>query len=259
MKRETGKRFVAAGFTMVEMMVAMALGLLLVLVIAQIFIGSKEAYNSIEEMSRLQENARFAVGQLGRVVRMASFMTDPLGNRVILFPAAARALDAVDGGGPASDQLTVRYQGSGAPAADGTVLDCRGNQIKGGDLAVNRYYLANGANGRTSFFCDNTGTVGPATTGPIELVPNVENMQVLLGEDTNADFAADRYVTTAGVANLDNVVSVRIALLLTTNDFIATALDTNTYAILDATYDPVDDRRVRRVYSTTVTLRNRAQ
>jgi type IV pilus assembly protein PilW len=256
-KRDSRPRSPATGFTLVEMMVAMTLGLLLVLVVAQIFLGSKEAYNSIEEISRLQENARFAIGQLDRVVRMASYMTDPLGNRTLIFPVAARALDAVDGGGSASDQITVRYQGSGTPAADGSVLDCQGNQIKGGVLAVNRYYLANGANGRTSLFCDNTGTIGPVTAA-VELVPNVENMQVLFGEDTDADFAANRYVTQASVANMDNVVSVRIALLLTTNDFIATVVDSNTYALLNATYNPVADRRVRRVYTTTVALRNRA-
>jgi type IV pilus assembly protein PilW len=256
-KRKSSPRFLATGFTLVEMMIAMALGLFLVLVISQIFLGSKEAYKNIEEMSRLQENARFAVGQLGRVVRMAAYMTDPLGNRAAIFPAAARAIDAVDGGGSASDQITVRYQGSGAPLADGSVLDCQGNEIKGGDLTVNKYYLANGANGRTSLFCDNTGTIVPATAA-VELVPNVENMQVLFGEDTDADFAANRYVKATDVANLDNVVSVRLALLLSTNDFIATTLDTNTYTLLDAAYDPVDDRRVRRVYATTITLRNRA-
>jgi type IV pilus assembly protein PilW len=258
MKRKSSpRRFPATGFTLVEMMIAMALGLLLVLVIAQIFLGSKEAYKSIEEMSRLQENARFAVAQLGRVVRMAAYMTDPLGNRATIFPAAARALDAVDGGGSASDQITVRYQGSGTPLADGSVLDCQGNAIKGGDLAVNKYYLANGANGRTSLFCDNTGTIGPANA-VVELVPNVENMQVLFGEDTDADFAANRYVKKTDVANLDNVVSVRLALLFTTNDFVATAVDSNTYTLLDVNYDPVDDRRVRRAYATTIALRNRA-
>lgn len=257
MKRDSRPRLLATGFTLVEMMVAMTLGLLLVLVISKIFLGSKEAYNSIEEISRLQENARFAISQLGRVVRMASYMTDPLGNRATIFPAAARAIDAVDGGGSASDQITVRYQGSGTATADGTVLDCQGNEIKGGDLAVNKYYLANGANGRTSLFCDNTGTIGPANAA-VELVPNVENMQILFGEDTDADFAANRYVTKAGVANMDNIVSVRIAVLLTTNDFIATAFDSNTYTLLDAVYDPVDDRRVRRLYTTTIALRNRA-
>jgi type IV pilus assembly protein PilW len=260
-KRDSRSRFPATGFTLVEMMVAMTLGLLLMLVISQIFLGSKEAYNSIEEVSRLQENARFAIGQLGRVVRMAAYTTDPLDivNRATIFPPLAPALDAADGGGSASDQITVRYQGSGTPAADGTVLDCQGNQIKGGALAVNKYYLANGVNGRTSLFCDNTGTIGPVTAA-VELVPNVENMQVLFGEDITvpSDFAADRYVTKASVTNMNNVVSVRIALLLTTNDFIATAVDSNTYTLLDATYDPVDDRRVRRVYTTTIALRNRA-
>ena len=56
-----------------------------------------------------------------------------------------------------------------------------------------------------------------------------------------------------------NVRSVRIAMVFSSNDSVASALDTKTYTVLNTTYDPVDDRRLRRVYTTTVTLRNRVQ
>lgn len=248
-----------SGFTMVEMLVAMTLGLMLMVVLGQVFVSSKEAYRTTEDLSRLQEDARFAVIQLGRVIRMTSFTTDPNAVRTTVFPVAtAPALTGTNGTGTNADSITVRYQGSGSPLADGTVMDCQGNVIKGGDMSVARFYLATGANGGSALFCDNTGTVG-ATNGTIELAAGVENMQVLYGEDTNADGAADRYVlpTVAGF-QFDRVVSVRVAFLVRSTNEVATATNTNTYPLLDVTYNPVDDRRLRRVYLTTITLRNRA-
>jgi type IV pilus modification protein PilV len=44
-----------AGFTMIEMLIAMTLGLLLVIVIGQVFVTSKESYRTTEDLSRLQE------------------------------------------------------------------------------------------------------------------------------------------------------------------------------------------------------------
>jgi type IV pilus assembly protein PilW len=246
------------GFTLVELMVAMTLGLLLTVVIGQIFVTSKEGFRTTEDLSRLQENARFAATQLGRTVRMAAFMTDPLGNRTVIFPPAALAIDGTDGGGSVSDTLTVRYQGSGLPLSDNTVFDCQGNAIAGNALAVARYFLAAGADGAGALFCDNTNTVGPLALGPIELASGVENMQVLYGEDTDADGTANRYVTRTNVGNMDNVVSVRIALLLRSANEVATAPDTRTYTLLGTAYNPVDDRRLRRFYTTTIALRNRA-
>jgi type IV pilus assembly protein PilW len=248
---------VQRGFTLVELMVSMALSLLLMLIIAEVFVTSKETYRTVEQMSRVQENARFAVSQMSRVVRMASFITDPLGNRGTIFPALAPALAGTDGATGAADEITVRYQGSGTPTADGTVIDCLGNEIVGDTLSVNRYYIAAGANGSTSLFCDTTGSA--IGNFQVELISNVEQMQVMYGEDTDADFSANRYVVRASVANMDSVVSVRIAILFTTDDNVATALDARTYTLLNETYNPVDDRRVRRAYTTTVTLRNRAQ
>lgn len=251
-----------AGFTMVEMMVAMTLGLLLVVVIGQVFVTSKESYRTTEDLSRLQENARFAATQLSRVIRMAAFTTDPLAVRTAVYPlATAPAIAGTDGGGSVADQVTVRYQGSGVGTADGSILDCQGNPIRANEMAVARFYLAAGANGANALFCDNTGTVGPGiVTAQVELASDVENIQILYGEDTDLDGTANRYLPAGagGVASFDNVVSVRIAMLVRSANQVAASLNTSTYDLLGTVFDPVDDRRVRRVYTATITLRNRA-
>lgn len=61
------------GLTLVELMVAVAIGLFLVAVMGTIFLGSKGTFVSQDTMARLQENGRFAMDTIGADLRMAGF------------------------------------------------------------------------------------------------------------------------------------------------------------------------------------------
>lgn len=62
------------GFTLVELMVAMAVGLFLTAGILQLFMSSSRSYAAVDASARIQENARYGVGALTRDIRMAGFM-----------------------------------------------------------------------------------------------------------------------------------------------------------------------------------------
>lgn len=62
------------GLSLVELMVAMVLGLILSAGIIQLFVGSKQTYRFHDAMSRVQENARFAIDALSYDIRMAGDM-----------------------------------------------------------------------------------------------------------------------------------------------------------------------------------------
>jgi len=61
------------GLTLIELMIAMVLGLLITGGMIELFINSKQIYRVQENQSRLQENARFAINFLGKDIRMAGF------------------------------------------------------------------------------------------------------------------------------------------------------------------------------------------
>lgn len=63
-----------AGFSLVEMMIAMVIGVVLMLGITQVFMASRAASRLSEGVSRAQENGRFAVDFLERDIRMAGHM-----------------------------------------------------------------------------------------------------------------------------------------------------------------------------------------
>ncbi len=62
------------GFTMVEMMVALALGVIVLFGISQIFIKTKRAATFQEEMARMQENSRYAIQLLNQEIRNAGYL-----------------------------------------------------------------------------------------------------------------------------------------------------------------------------------------
>lgn len=62
------------GFSLVEMMIALAIGAFLMLGLARVFSASRTAYQLSEGVSRVQENGRFAMDFIQRDLRMVGHM-----------------------------------------------------------------------------------------------------------------------------------------------------------------------------------------
>lgn len=89
-----------------------------------------------------------------------------------------------------------------------------------------------------------------------ELIDGVEDMQILYGEDTNKDLAPDHYVTADNVVNMDNVIAIRLNFLLRTiEDNVATS--TQKYTFNGVPNITPTDKRIRRAFNMTISLRNR--
>jgi type IV pilus assembly protein PilW len=62
-----------AGLSLIELMIALALGLVLTLGVTQIFLGSSQTYRLGDALGKVQENIRFTLGTLQRDARMAGY------------------------------------------------------------------------------------------------------------------------------------------------------------------------------------------
>ncbi len=62
------------GFTVVEVLISLLLGLLIIGAVIAIFLGSKQSYLIHESLSRIQENGRYALSTLGRDIRLAGHL-----------------------------------------------------------------------------------------------------------------------------------------------------------------------------------------
>lgn len=61
------------GLTLVEIMVALTIGLILIAGVAQIFLGARQSYRFQDALSRVQENGRYAADLISRDARMAGY------------------------------------------------------------------------------------------------------------------------------------------------------------------------------------------
>ncbi|MCG8432640.1 MAG: PilW family protein, partial [Gammaproteobacteria bacterium] len=107
---------------------------------------------------------------------------------------------------------------------------------------------------------DTDGTIA----APEELVEGVESMQLLYGVNTDQDVRAtvDAWITADNVFDWDEVIAVRMSLLMQSVED-GTVPEPQAYTFNGTDYDDVDgdlpeDERVRRVFQTTISLRNRA-
>lgn len=73
MTNVTHKHGGSSGFSLVELMVSITIGLIILAAVSALFVSSKKTYSTQDRLSRLQENARFAMHYLARDTRMAGY------------------------------------------------------------------------------------------------------------------------------------------------------------------------------------------
>ena len=121
---------------------------------------------------------------------------------------------------------------------------------------VRRYFVGRDTSG-SSLYWETPTSVG----SPQVLVSGVNNMQILYGKDTDGDGIANSYLTASAVgaaAEWDKIVDIKLALLIATpNQNGSLATDTGTYNLLGTVVGPYNDQRRRRIYTSTIQIRNR--
>jgi type IV pilus assembly protein PilW len=99
----------------------------------------------------------------------------------------------------------------------------------------------------------------------ISIVEGVDNLQVLYGQRLTSGNL--QYLSADDGLNMRNVDSIKVGVLMSTINAVSEQDDSNTYTVAGTDIDPAGtagatvtypiDRRVRRVYTETINLRNR--
>jgi type IV pilus assembly protein PilW len=366
------RRPAEAGVTLIELMVALTLGLILIGGAIQVFVSNRAAYAFNEGFSRLQENGRFALDTINYHARLAAYLgcrsgvpifnnlddptavpfnfaegvvgyeadgtlptetfaataTNPANSSTLTdwAPALPAELDASVI--PGSDVLIVRHVSTASyallsPFSSATLVsvtdpagafqvgdiavasDCQkvsifqvtaianvaggvtlahtatgdpGNAAATASWDTDQQYAAGAQVGRGETWAFYVGAtdagppalfqrrlvIDPATTTASfdvdvaeEVVEAVETMQVRYGVDANLDGAIEQYVTADAVADWAQIASVRVAIVTRSPEEYGTEVDGSNYVVDDVTFNPIDDRRVRQVFVSTIAIRNR--
>lgn len=76
MKLSRRYSYPAPGFSLIELMIAMLIGLLIVLGVTTLFLESKQNYRHGEMLARMQEDARFVIDEMVDDIALAGFWSD---------------------------------------------------------------------------------------------------------------------------------------------------------------------------------------
>ena len=121
-------------------------------------------------------------------------------------------------------------------------------------LTTTIYYIGVGSDGDSSLFRLEQANGGPGFNAE-ELVPDIENMQVLYGIDPTGTQTAAAYVP-ANQVGLTNVVSIQVALLVASPAAGKQVPAAAPYNLLGTQVTVPADNRSRRVFYATLNLRN---
>ena len=308
------------GLSLIELMIALLLGIVLTFAAVNLFLRSKISYLEDEEYGRLQENGRYALRLVGRELSMAGFLGGVFrGENVTTTLTGTTCFDyLLDTAVPFEHHNDVTVDGVGVPNEPVIADTCRttGKHQAGTDMLVSRrtadrahvlegtldpdlsidnsdiylrkqeynvsLTLVTGDPGQVDYsgkvvdvweydpqilFIRNwsrqDGDAVPAlcrkrlpslTTEC--LVEGVENMQLEFGIDDDGDFQADRFDPAPTSNEMESAVAARIYLLLRSVNPVTGYTNDRSFTLGSTPVPAADDSYYRRVFQTTVLLRN---
>ncbi|UVH60091.1 PilW family protein [Variovorax paradoxus] len=254
-----------AGFTLVEFLVALIIGMLVVLAAVASMLGTRTTAMTGDDVNALNQSSALAFRLLGQQIRQAGYIPIDVTEPLYYFNfnadkntnlASERVFFAIKGeeaqGSSVNDKLKVGY----APSPD-YFKDCLGQ-----GAATNVYNPADPtASGNlrviTSEFSVADGVLsckGSGSNKSQPIVDGVERFDVMygIGAESGSERVV-RYVTAADVANFNLVRTVRVCLRL------AGSTRNNPgggYTDCDGESQTTSDGKLRRVYTAVFALRN---
>jgi len=208
------------GFSLVELMVAIAVALFLVAGVVSMLASTRNTYRDQSRLAQLQDDQRLAMSLIANVVQSAGYYPDPLTQtpegvfklgavnftgQTLAFAKDGQSLTGATNTATLGDTLVARFATSGSGSDN--VIDCTGLQWKVAGVITNTITL----DANNNLLC---GINGAPT---VQLVGGVTKIQVWYGIKT--DFSVDNnqvdtYIPTADMQADDwpNVISLRLTL-----------------------------------------------
>lgn len=266
------------GMSLMELLIAMALGVILLLTVVTMFSSARQTYRLQGGLARVQEDGRVAMLLISEQVRLAGYRSPVWKNpRLGFWPLTSGSVNGADG---ASDTLQLMYMDS---------EDCTGtlNSLVDPETGEARADYK-----QITFSVDDIGNLQMTCEyglDPVDLqvqisdqviVDGVESFQILYGLDTdlppdfsiNAWASADKFDPKASVClqsqylcergNLLGSIgkgvpsAIKVALLLSSPDVAGAETENELITVLDVAVTPPNDQRVRKIFTTTIALRN---
>lgn len=271
-----------AGFSLIELMVSMLIGLVVLGALFAAFSSSNRTNRTATAMAQVTEDATLAMNLIRSQVRLAGYsraVAVNAGTGRLTRAWAGRAVFGCDGpfadlaalpnviacgAAGASDSLSIGYEmdstanGNSLVGADGRPLDCLGNGVAITVDGAVSYFLAH-----SRFYLNNGGLScrGPGNANGQLLVDNIQDWQLTYGVTTAGGDNVVAYKTAtqinAAPAEWAQVMSVRACLVVRSADEVMDAITPYQGCNPFAAATVPADRRLYRAFTSTMTIQNR--
>ena len=260
------------GFSLIELMIAMVIGLMLTLGTATMYISSHKSNADRGEYAKIEDNGRVALEILTNIIEHAGYTStnvNPLENKFIRANVTGANCGGVNNvasttifnglttaDDDAGDSIGVIYLGDADLNTDcaGGVLPaaCQAGGV--GSINASRIYnhfsIGSNPDGLPVLNC-----AGSRMSSLVEIAEGVENLQILYGVDNDSDNQVDRYVASDVVSDWSQVITVQLAILVRSAKPVFKQAEKRSYMLLH-NENVKEDRFQRAVFSTTIRLRN---
>ena len=210
----------SSGIGLIELMVAMTLGLIVTLSVTQIFLSAKNTYRSQNAAAVMQEDARYVLSKMMQEIRMTGMFgclvarTDSSANQTFTIAAANPITYANSASGGKVLTLISSDIGSSSTTPDWTIVT---------DCATSATVVSGNPTGSSSMmkfpirrvvytYLNGSIYIGTGTNRQV-LVNNVGNFGITFGVETNTPREVGLY--TPSPTTTQNILSVRLSLTMT--------------------------------------------
>lgn len=253
------QRVNSAGFTLLELMITLAIGATLTTTGLSLYQQTTQNRNLIQSELALQESSYFLHQTLRQYVNKAGYRplsTSSANSSILPVRVSRDVFPEVEGSWQAgrfikllNSGLAFRFEGASAAdgSADGSMVNCQGESIAAGDIAELQFTVNNGL-----LVCTSNGA-------DVELIGladdvRVEQLIVQLGVDQNNDRNVDVFLQPSDVlASTDTLVSVRLAILLASLNEVQNYSDSYIFNGVEVT---ATDKKIRHQSVTTIQLKH---
>lgn len=285
------------GFSLVELMIAMVLGLFLVAGVGTVYLSAKKTFAVNEQVSGLDENARVALRTLTQHIEHAGYASTSgmkLDNYILPTDMTITSSNCLDGSASIArvNRLSTSQDSGYSFGSNGIYPDtgrgdtigllflsdtdlktdcigevaaytnqCVASPIMEARLIYNSFHIARGNKNSLNHDIPVLRCSGSLHAGAQPWAEGVENIQFLYGIDSNSDGATENYWNATSVEAASawgQIISVRVGVLMRSVEPAFRTAQVQSFQVLDELIN-TNDRYKREVYSTTIRLKNVAR
>lgn len=269
------------GFTLVELMIALALGLIITAAAVGIYIANYRTLTNQKSSGEMQSASLFGIQPLESRLRMANLGNDvgaitsaTVGAGIVLTTENANTAETlpatqlsssgagVSNTGTGSDQLTIQFTN----VTSTPIYDCEGNTVAIGARTMERYFVRQGNDGLV-LACDAGTFTGNQIAGfgdnGVEMITGIDQFRVMLGTQAlENNVLTTRYYTITqykGLAEKPHIVSIKTGVIARGATPISISEGLTQFSLFGTTETlkaDVPKGFVRNTFETTTLLRN---